>query len=163
MINISCNYAPLTKGPAVQLACWILRELCPSMFLFSLIISISLNFFAGFFGVQTYQSEYNQLITIEDDGQNNTLASYFNCPNGGNEIYTFGFDQANKWSNIYLQPTLKRLQPLLKGYTLKVSDLIAMQQMCAYEVLYLPRVVGRLFIELLDSRTRILCVLRPVH
>lgn len=71
---------------------------------------------------------------IENSGQNNTLAPYENCPNANNAVSSFGSDQANKWANIYLQSTLKRLAPLIRGYNLTINDLIAMQELCAYEV-----------------------------
>lgn len=71
---------------------------------------------------------------IENDGQNNTLSPYDNCDNANNDVFFFGSAQANKWSQIYLAPTLKRLSPLLKGFNLTISDLVAMQQLCAYEV-----------------------------
>lgn len=71
---------------------------------------------------------------IETDGQNNTLAPYENCPNSNNAVASFGNTQANKWANVYLQPALKRLTPLLRGVNLTISDLVAMQELCAYEV-----------------------------
>lgn len=103
---------------------WWLTLLCCHFF-------FSLHFAAGFFGVQSYQSEYHQLITIESEGFNNTLAPYFHCPNSNNPI---GSVQASKWENIYLQSALKRLTPFIRGYQLKLKDLVAMQQLCAYEV-----------------------------
>ncbi|PPQ62978.1 hypothetical protein CVT24_006084, partial [Panaeolus cyanescens] len=97
----------------------------------------ALHFAAGFFGVQAYQEDYHQVITIETPGQNNTLAPFFNCPNSNNDIGAFGVQQATKWAQKYLQPTLKRLSPLIKGYTLQLADLIDMQQLCAYETVSL--------------------------
>lgn len=94
-------------------------------------IWFSLHFAAGFFGVQSYQSQYHQLITIEGEGFNNTLAPYFQCPNSNNP---FGSAQINKWDQIYLNAALKRLSPFIRGYQLQLSDLVAMQQLCAYEV-----------------------------
>ncbi|KAF9474096.1 phosphoglycerate mutase-like protein [Pholiota conissans] len=97
----------------------------------------ALHFAAGFFGVQDYQNDYHQLIMIENDGQKNTLAPYFNCDNANNEIFSFGSAQASKWAQKYLAPTLKRLSPLIKGFNLTVTDLISMQQLCAYETVAL--------------------------
>jgi hypothetical protein len=97
----------------------------------------ALHFAAGFFGVQTYQQDYHQLIMIENPGQNNTLAPFSNCNNSNNAVEAFGSIQATKWAQIYLQPTLKRLSPLIKGYNLTSTDLIAMQQLCAYETVAL--------------------------
>lgn len=93
-----------------------------------------LHFGAGFFGVQDYQSDYHQLITVEALGFNNTLSPYFQCPNALNNISNFGLEQSAKWAAIYLQPTLKRLSPFIRGYQLNITDLFAMQQLCAYEV-----------------------------
>ncbi|KAF4623104.1 hypothetical protein D9613_002089 [Agrocybe pediades] len=97
----------------------------------------ALHFSAGFFGVQSYQQEYHQLITIENDGQNNTLSPYDNCPNSNNAIGNFGTVQSSKWAQIYLQPALKRLSKSIKGYQLQIQDLVAMQQLCAYETVAL--------------------------
>jgi hypothetical protein len=60
-----------------------------------------LHFAAGFFGVQNYQAQYRQLVTIEADGFNNTLSPYDICPNANNEIAGFGRTQANKWAAIF--------------------------------------------------------------
>ncbi|KAF9462121.1 histidine phosphatase superfamily [Collybia nuda] len=94
----------------------------------------ALHFAAGFFGVQTYQMEYHQLITIEGEGFNNTLAPYFHCPNSNNPI---GSVQASKWEEVYLQSAWKRLAPFIRGYHLTLKDLVAMQQLCAYETVAL--------------------------
>lgn len=94
----------------------------------------SLHFSAGFFGVQEFQNDYHQLIMIETPGQNNTLAPFENCANANNAVANIGTTASNAWSEIYLAPTLKRLSPLLKGFNLTITDLVAMQQLCAYEV-----------------------------
>ncbi|PPQ76281.1 hypothetical protein CVT24_009813 [Panaeolus cyanescens] len=97
----------------------------------------ALHFHAGFFGVQKYESNYHQVITIEHPGQNNTLAPYFNCPNANNDIAHLGAVEATKWVNTYLKKALKRLSPLVKGYKLVMDDLINMQQLCAFETVSL--------------------------
>lgn len=71
---------------------------------------------------------------IENSGQNNTLAPYDNCPNSNNAVSSFGGVQAAKWAAIYLAPALKRITPMVKGLNLTLTDLISMQQLCAYEV-----------------------------
>lgn len=71
---------------------------------------------------------------IETPGQNNTLAPFENCANANNAVANIGTTASNAWSEIYLAPTLKRLSPLLKGFNLTITDLVAMQQLCAYEV-----------------------------
>lgn len=97
-------------------------------------MNTSLHFAAGFFGVQDYQNQYHQLITIENGGQNNTLSPFDNCPNSNNAIQAFGTVQSTKWVNKYLQPALKRIGSQMKGFNLTVTDLLSMQQLCAYEV-----------------------------
>jgi len=72
--------------------------------------------------------------------------------------------QANKWANIYLQPALKRLSPQLKGYQLVISDLIAMQQLCAYEVTrFCLGEPGCDLYHSVDCCAGLLSVLRSVH
>ncbi|KAF4573027.1 hypothetical protein EYR36_007537 [Pleurotus pulmonarius] len=100
-------------------------------------VDSALHFAAGFFGVQTFQQDYHQLIIPESAGMNNTLAAGEVCPNANNEIAAFGVLQSLKWANIYLQPTLKRLQKSIDGLELDVFDLVAMQMACAYETVAL--------------------------
>ncbi|KAJ8520135.1 hypothetical protein ONZ45_g3017 [Pleurotus djamor] len=100
-------------------------------------VDSAVNFAVGFFGVPQYLNEYNQLIIIEADGFNNTLASGLVCPNANNDIGTFGRVQSMKWANVYLQPTLTRLQRSVDGLELSISDLVAMQMTCAYETVAL--------------------------
>lgn len=95
----------------------------------------SLNFAAGFFDVRTYHTDYHQEITIEADKVNNTLAPYYVCPNANTEdIGYFGDTQASKWANIYLQTARMRLQTMIQGFNLTITDLVHMQDLCAYEV-----------------------------
>lgn len=81
-----------------------------------------------------YQTDYQQVITIEADGFNNTLAPYDTCTNANNAVAQFGTAQAVKWAEIYLQAPLKRLAPLVKGVNLTLTDVLSMQETCAYEV-----------------------------
>ncbi|KAJ8474750.1 hypothetical protein ONZ45_g15838 [Pleurotus djamor] len=97
-------------------------------------VDSALHFAAGFFGVQTYQNDYHQLIIPESAGFNSTLSPGEVCPNANNDIAAFGILQALSWANIYLQPALLRLQKSLKGLELDIFDLISMQMTCAYEV-----------------------------
>ena len=94
----------------------------------------SLQFAAGFFGVQSYQTSYHQVIEIEEPGFNSTLAPYDNCENSNNAVEEFGFVQAGKWGAIYTVPATKRLSKYLKGVNLTSTDILAMQSLCAYEV-----------------------------
>jgi hypothetical protein len=96
----------------------------------------SLNFAAGFFDINNYHSDYHQEIIIEADNFNNTLAPYYVCPNSNSEdIGYFGDTQASKWANVYLQAAQTRLQTMVQGFNLTISDLVNMQEMCAYEVI----------------------------
>ncbi|KIK07420.1 hypothetical protein K443DRAFT_2294 [Laccaria amethystina LaAM-08-1] len=97
----------------------------------------ALTFAAGFFGVQSYQQDYHQLITVENAGQNNTLSPYFNCANANNNIGNFGNVQANAWAAVYLQPALERFSQEIRGVNLTISNLVSMQQLCAYETVAL--------------------------
>jgi hypothetical protein len=88
----------------------------------------ALHFSAGFFGVQSFQTDYHQLIEIEATGFNNTLAPYEVCTNANNPVGSFGTIQSQKWANIYLQGAVKRLAPFLPGFNLTITDVFAMQQ-----------------------------------
>ncbi len=123
----------------------------------------SLHFAAGFFGVQTFQQDYHQLIIPESAGMNNTLAAGEVCPNANNDIAAFGVLQSLKWANIYLQPTLKRLQKSIDGLELDVFDLVAMQMACAYEVDVPIFPLVLLLTGALDRRVGILCLLQRLH
>ncbi|KAH9486630.1 3-phytase A [Psilocybe cubensis] len=100
-------------------------------------VDSAVHFAAGFFGVQTYQQEYHQLITIENDGQNNTLAPYETCTNSNNAIGSFGNVQSAKWADVYTAPIIKRLGKDLNGLRLTATDVTSMQQLCAYETVAL--------------------------
>jgi hypothetical protein len=112
----------------------------------------ALNFAIGFFGYP-FEGQYQQSITIEADGFNNTLAPYktyvpvfrflslslsliyCRCPNANDASKA---DRGNyyvrKWANIYLKDALPRIQSQLDGFNLTIEDVYTMQQMCAYEV-----------------------------
>ena len=94
----------------------------------------SLQFAAGFFGVQQYQTSYRQLIEIESDGFNSTLAPYDSCTNANGVIGSLGSTKSAEWALKYTVPTIKRLQKSITGLNVTATDVIAMQQLCAYEV-----------------------------
>ncbi|KAJ7253464.1 phosphoglycerate mutase-like protein [Mycena rebaudengoi] len=115
-----------------------------SAFVYSLLFSSNLDnswcrlhFAAGFFGVQSYQQDYHQLIDIEELGFNSTLAPSGQCPNSNNAIGNFGLTQALKWANVYLAAASKRLSPFITGLPLSPPLLLSMQQICAYETVSL--------------------------
>ncbi|KAJ4488333.1 phosphoglycerate mutase-like protein [Lentinula aciculospora] len=100
-------------------------------------IRAGLHFAAGFFGVQSYQSSYYQVIGIEQDGFNNTLAPYDQCPNANNNISSLGGEATEAWTNVYLVDAQKRLIPFLPGFNLTINDVAAMQTLCPYETVAL--------------------------
>ncbi|KAG0702010.1 histidine phosphatase superfamily [Suillus ampliporus] len=101
-------------------------------------VDSALNFAAGFFDVRTYQTDYHQEIISEALNFNNSLAPWNVCPNANtDDIGYFGDGQASKWANVYLQGALSRLQPMIQGFNLTISDLVNMQEMCAYETVAL--------------------------
>ncbi|KAJ3556987.1 hypothetical protein NM688_g1721 [Phlebia brevispora] len=96
-------------------------------------LSSALNFAIGFFGYP-FEGQYQQSITIEAGGYNNTLAPYKTCPNA--EIKSKsdrGLWYVQKWAAVYLKDALDRLKPQMHGYELTIEDVYALQQMCAYE------------------------------
>ncbi|KAI0302585.1 phosphoglycerate mutase-like protein [Russula brevipes] len=115
----------------------------------------ALQFAAGFFGVQEYSTSYHQLIEIESPGFNSTLAPYYQCPNANNAIGGFGAVQAGKWASTYTVPIIKRLQPFISGVNLTATDIVGMQQTCAYEACreILPRSVALGFSRFCDLFT----------
>ncbi|KAJ7302728.1 acid phosphatase [Mycena albidolilacea] len=100
-------------------------------------VDSALHFAAGFFGVQSYQQDYHQLIQIEAPGFNSTLSPSDTCPNANNAIAALGTTQALKWAAVYLVDAQTRLQPFVQGLPLSPSILVAMQQLCAYETVAL--------------------------
>lgn len=97
-------------------------------------LSSALNFALGFFG-PSLQGQYQQLITIEAHGYNNTLAPSKTCPNGrdhskGERATPF----VREWTEVYLKQALARLQPQVTGVELTIEHVYSMQQLCAYEV-----------------------------
>ena len=127
-------------------------------------LSSALNFALGFFGYPL-EGQYQQSITIEADGFNNTLAPYKTCPNAGDRSKSDrGVTYVREWASVYLQDALDRLKPQLHGYELTIEDVYTLQQMCAYEVRLCCRLLlsGFQFFDS-DSRDRIFEVLRAVH
>lgn len=96
-------------------------------------LSSALNFALGFFGYPL-EGQYQQSITIEARGFNNTLAPYTTCPNADIPSKADrGTFYVQNWANVYLKDAHKRLQSQLHGLTLTIEDVYTLQQMCAYE------------------------------
>ncbi|KAJ7368936.1 histidine phosphatase superfamily, partial [Mycena albidolilacea] len=96
-------------------------------------LSPPMNFAIGFFGYP-FEGQYQQSITIEADGFNNTLAPYKTCPPLKADR---GRAKVAQWAGMYLARAVGRLQPLTKGYELRVEDVYVLQQLCAYETVAL--------------------------
>ncbi|KAF8894811.1 histidine phosphatase superfamily [Infundibulicybe gibba] len=91
----------------------------------------------GFFGYP-FEGKYQQSITIEAPGFNNTLAPYDTCPNANapgkanRSMYYM-----KQWVAIYLEKARTRLQAQISGLELTIEDIYMMQQMCPYETVAL--------------------------
>ncbi|KIY71949.1 phosphoglycerate mutase-like protein [Cylindrobasidium torrendii FP15055 ss-10] len=96
----------------------------------------ALNFAAGFFGIP-YEGQYQQSITIEEKGYNNTLAPYKTCPNAKEDVADRGKWYVAKWAEVYLKDANERLRKQIKGYELTIEDTYVLQQLCAYETVAL--------------------------
>ncbi|KAG8934951.1 hypothetical protein FRC02_008933 [Tulasnella sp. 418] len=97
----------------------------------------ALNFAIGFFGYP-FEGQYEQSITYETPGVNNTLAPYMTCDNAGH--FDKGFRAlwyVKKWNEIYLKTAQKRLSASLDGIDISIEDTYAFQSMCAYETVAL--------------------------
>ncbi|KIJ59176.1 hypothetical protein HYDPIDRAFT_101150, partial [Hydnomerulius pinastri MD-312] len=95
------------------------------------------NFALGFFGYP-FEDQYQQVITIESKGFNNTLAPYRSCSNNDDPNKGWrGGDPMNEWVAIYLQKALHRLQKHVTGMELTFADVFAMQETCAFETVAL--------------------------
>ncbi|TRM63976.1 histidine phosphatase superfamily [Schizophyllum amplum] len=100
-------------------------------------LASAMNFAIGFFGWPT-DGQYQQSITIEADGFNNTLAPYKTCPNAGDRSKSDrGTVYVEEWAAIYLKDAQARLSAQLHGYDLTIEDTYVLQQMCAYETVAL--------------------------
>ncbi|PPQ73607.1 hypothetical protein CVT24_008065 [Panaeolus cyanescens] len=100
-------------------------------------LASALNFAIGFFGYP-FDGQYQQSITIEEPGFNNTLAPYKTCPNANDKSKSDrGFWYVKNWSEIYLEDARKRLQKDIPGFELAIQDVYTMQQLCAYETVAL--------------------------
>ncbi|KZT11458.1 phosphoglycerate mutase-like protein [Laetiporus sulphureus 93-53] len=96
-------------------------------------LASALNFAIGFFGYP-FEEQYQQSVTIEDPGYNNTLAPYKTCPNAGIPSKADrGLYYVQQWTSVYLQDALARLSPQLTGFNLTIEDVYTFQQLCAYE------------------------------
>ncbi|KAI1790015.1 phytase [Ganoderma leucocontextum] len=100
-------------------------------------LSSALNFALGFFGPKL-EGQYQQLITIEAQGFNNTLVPSKTCPNAqSNARGERALPYVREWAELYLQDARARLNSQLEGIHLCIEDVYTMQQLCAYETIAL--------------------------
>lgn len=94
------------------------------------------NFLSGFFGLDWTQNATLELIW-EQNGFNNSLAGYFDCPNNNVANLSLGNAALSTWQNIYLQNATSRIQKLITGYNWTIADSYNGQSLCAYETVAL--------------------------
>lgn len=100
-------------------------------------LSSAINFALGFFG-WPHDNQYQQLISIEAESFNNTLAPTKACPNSRDGTKAGrGLWYLTRWTDIYLLEAQERLQKQINGFELEIMDVFAMQQTCAYETVAL--------------------------
>ncbi|KAJ7682171.1 hypothetical protein DFH06DRAFT_1119467 [Mycena polygramma] len=100
-------------------------------------LASAMNFAIGFFGYP-FEGQYQQSITIEAVGYNNTLAPYKTCPNANDKLKADrGREYVAKWAGVYLKNALKRVGSQMVGYDLTIEDVYVLQQLCAYETVAL--------------------------
>ena len=96
-------------------------------------LSSALNFALGFFGPKL-EGQYQQLITIEAQGYNNTLVPSKTCPNAQNKTRgERALPYVREWAELYLQDARTRLNSQITGIELSIEDVYTMQQLCPYE------------------------------
>jgi len=96
--------------------------------------SSAMHFAIGFFGYP-FEGQYEQSITIEHDGFNNTLSPDKTCPNGDRTERATWY--VHRWVEKYLEAARERLNAQLDGIKLNAEDVYAMQMMCPYETVAL--------------------------
>jgi hypothetical protein len=67
-------------------------------------IESALHFSAGMFGVSSFQEQYKQVIMIESEGFNNTLAPWENCPGAESDAGKFSFPHLSIVKLMFHQP-----------------------------------------------------------
>ncbi|KAL1902988.1 hypothetical protein Sste5346_000900 [Sporothrix stenoceras] len=91
------------------------------------------NFMAGFFGLEWTNNATIEVI-IEQNGFNNSLAGYLNCPNSQND--KSGYEANVIWVENYLRNATARFQTMISGtsdFDWTIQDTYAAQTMCPYE------------------------------
>ncbi|KAG0707438.1 histidine phosphatase superfamily [Suillus ampliporus] len=107
-------------------------------------LASALNFAIGFFGYP-FEGQYQQLITIEANGFNNTFAPYKTCPNANTASKANrSLPYVREWVSHYLAEARKRLSSAMIGkdgvqgeFEWTGEEVYEMMQMCAYETVAL--------------------------
>lgn len=86
----------------------------------------------GFFGWDA-PSRANLEVLTEADKQNNTLASWFGCPNMNLDSFYIGDQLSTEWQQVYTKAPIDRLQPMMPGVKLTPNLMYGMMSMCPYE------------------------------
>jgi hypothetical protein len=89
-------------------------------------------FMAGFFGLEWTNNATLEVI-IEQNGFNDTLAGYYQCPGSNNPPATTGNNATLAWEAIYLANATARFAALIPGYNWTLADTYAAQTLCPYE------------------------------
>jgi len=94
-------------------------------------------FLAGFFGLQWTQNATLELV-LEQNGFNNSMAGYYDCPNANNATLEYGNFALTQWASIYLANATTRINKMITGgLNFTVTDVYNMQSLCAYETVAL--------------------------
>ncbi|GMM36002.1 hypothetical protein DASC09_033270 [Saccharomycopsis crataegensis] len=94
-------------------------------------------FLIGFFGTN-WQKYVNLELIIEEEGFNNSLATYEACPNN-NKIYELGLSKkkASGFLKKFLGNATDRFNSQLEGLSLEPEDVYYMQELCTFEAVTL--------------------------
>jgi hypothetical protein len=113
------------------------------------------DFAAGFFGIP-YEGQFNLELMIESPKFNNTgggyrdakkgnmsmadgtiTAPYDACTNANKAVGSIGSAASDKYTASAFADTVERLKPMMPGFNLTVTDVLAMLDLCAYETVAL--------------------------
>jgi hypothetical protein len=134
----------------------------------------------GFFGIPV-EDQYNLEVMIESPSYNCTLSPYaivslgglfpeeryaeppHQCSNDNGKLGAIAGARTQAWENVFLAKAIKRLQPLVGGYSLTTRDVKDFMEVCT-ELCCLAFGSGRLMCHAIDVRLRngirrLLCVL----
>ncbi|KAK9452061.1 histidine phosphatase superfamily [Limtongia smithiae] len=96
---------------------------------------------AGFFGIYSGEPNapmdndtlYTMVAMEEAMYVNNTLASYYSCPNSQSKRFTIGSRIYREWVAVFLQDASVRLTKLLPSITITPMDCYSIMALCAFE------------------------------